>query len=517
MIKQSPGVGRILTMVAFALSCFGILIFLWLNFGGSVPLRPEGYRITVNFPEATQLANEADVRISGVRVGRVKSVEPDERSGLTAAELEIEARYAPLPKDTRAILRQKSLLGETYVELSPGTTTNDAAAQSAGDKDPDGAEIEDGGRLRDGQVSETVELDEILRTFDPETRRRFSVWLDQQGRAVEDGGASINASLATLTPFAEETDDALDVLRAQSTATRGFIRDTGVVFGALTERQGQLRDLIVNSNRLWETLAQRDAELADTFRVLPTFLREGRTTTRRLTRFAENTNPLIDQLRPAARELSAHADRPRCARPRPQGVLLRPRPARPRGPPRPAGHRAGAREHEAGGQAPRSLPAQPHADPRLRRALPPGSLAAFFANDSAVTQFSQPDFAQTGVLHVLRTTNPTNPEMLGVYPNRISSNRSNPYPEPGAYDKLRTEGHLEVFNSELCTANPVPAPPAPSDPWLPADLQALIVRFVYGGPENADDAAAPCDQQAPLGRVAEPPQGGRYPQLQPLP
>jgi len=294
VIKQSPGVGRILTMVAFALSCFGILIFLWLNFGGSVPLRPEGYRITVNFPEATQLANEADVRISGVRVGRVKSVEPDERSGLTAAELEIEARYAPLPKDTRAILRQKSLLGETYVELSPGTTTNDAAAQSAGDKDPDGAEIEDGGRLRDGQVSETVELDEILRTFDPETRRRFSVWLDQQGRAVEDGGASINASLATLTPFAEETDDVLDVLRAQSTATRGFIRDTGVVFGALTERQGQLRDLIVNSNRLWETLAQRDAELADTFRVLPTFLREGRTTTRRLTRFAENTNPLID-------------------------------------------------------------------------------------------------------------------------------------------------------------------------------------------------------------------------------
>ena len=134
MIKQSPGVGRILTMVAFALSCFGILIFLWLNFGGSVPLRPEGYRITVNFPEATQLANEADVRISGVRVGRVKSVEPDERSGLTAAELEIEARYAPLPKDTRAILRQKSLLGETYVELSPGDHQR-RRAQSSGDKD----------------------------------------------------------------------------------------------------------------------------------------------------------------------------------------------------------------------------------------------------------------------------------------------------------------------------------------------------------------------------------------------
>ena len=71
MIKQTPSFGRIFAMVAFGLSCFGILVFLWLNFGGSVPLQPEGYRVTVGFPEATQLAAEADVRISGVRVGRV--------------------------------------------------------------------------------------------------------------------------------------------------------------------------------------------------------------------------------------------------------------------------------------------------------------------------------------------------------------------------------------------------------------------------------------------------------------
>ena len=49
MIKQAPSIGRILTMVAFALSCFGILIFLWLSFGGSVPLQPEGYRVAAVF------------------------------------------------------------------------------------------------------------------------------------------------------------------------------------------------------------------------------------------------------------------------------------------------------------------------------------------------------------------------------------------------------------------------------------------------------------------------------------
>ena len=70
-------------MIAFTLSCVAILLYLWLVFGGSVPLRPEGYRFEVKFPEATQLAQEADVRISGVNVGKVKKKEPDRDSGLT--------------------------------------------------------------------------------------------------------------------------------------------------------------------------------------------------------------------------------------------------------------------------------------------------------------------------------------------------------------------------------------------------------------------------------------------------
>ncbi|HLM09473.1 MAG TPA: MlaD family protein [Thermoleophilaceae bacterium] len=498
MIKQAPSFGRIFAMVAFALSCFGILVFLWLSFGGSVPLQPEGYRVSVAFPEATQLAQEADVRISGVRVGRVKKSKADEISGLTEAELEIDARYAPIAKDAQAILRQKTLLGETYVELSPGTKASGSIA--------------DGGRLPNGHVSDTVQFDEILRGFPPETRRRFSVWLDQQGRAVADHGAEINAALANLTPFAEETDEVLDVLRRQSRFTRGFIRDTGVVFDALTERQGQLRDLVVNSNRLWETTARRDAELADTFRVLPTFLREGRETTRRLTRFANNTNPLVTQLRPAARELSPTlADLERLA-PDLRGFFVDLDPlvkvAR-------TGLPATERVLD------NTRPVLARLDPFLRQLTPivdylglyRREITAFFANDSAATQATGTDFAGSGALHYLRVTNPTNPEMLAAYPYRIGSNRSNPYTEPGGYDKLRTEGHLEVFGSYLCTDNPVPAPPAPSSPYLPPDLVDLIKRFVYGGPENAG-ARPPCDPQAPLGRLLG--QAGAFPHLQPL-
>src|SRR3712207_7452381 len=46
---------RLVVMVAFAASCFAILLYLWLAFGGSVPLKAKGYRIDASFPEATTL------------------------------------------------------------------------------------------------------------------------------------------------------------------------------------------------------------------------------------------------------------------------------------------------------------------------------------------------------------------------------------------------------------------------------------------------------------------------------
>src|SRR6266516_4259356 len=115
MQKQAPTLGRLLVMVGFALSCFGLLLFLWLSFGGAIPLKPAGYHFKVGFPEATQLGLEADVRVAGVSVGKVRSKELDPKGGnRTVATIALDRRFAPIHKDARAILRQKTLLGETY-------------------------------------------------------------------------------------------------------------------------------------------------------------------------------------------------------------------------------------------------------------------------------------------------------------------------------------------------------------------------------------------------------------------
>src|SRR3954454_21790037 len=120
MQKRAPTLGNMLVIILFCLSCFGLLLFLWESFGGPVPLQPKGYRFTIDFPRSLALAEQSNVRISGVDIGHVVSI-THYKNGRTRATIEVAHRYAPIRSDMHAILRQKTLLGETYVQLIPQT------------------------------------------------------------------------------------------------------------------------------------------------------------------------------------------------------------------------------------------------------------------------------------------------------------------------------------------------------------------------------------------------------------
>jgi virulence factor Mce-like protein len=288
--KEGPSVGRIAAMVIFAMSCFGLLTFLWISFGGPVPLKPKQYEVRINFPEATTLAEAADVRIAGISVGKVRSKELDKGLNRTNVVIRINPKYAPIPRDTRAILRQKTLLGETFVELSPGSRSS--------------RNLPDGGTLGNSQVEPTVELDEILRIFDPATKKAFRGWVQESAKTISGTAPEdLNSALGNLAGFAQDGASVLNVLDTQSTAVRQLIKNTGVVFGALNERKGQLRQLVQNSERTFSATQAEQVALADLFRVFPTFLDESRVTLARLEEFSLNAHPLVNDLKPVADDL----------------------------------------------------------------------------------------------------------------------------------------------------------------------------------------------------------------------
>jgi phospholipid/cholesterol/gamma-HCH transport system substrate-binding protein len=496
MQKQAPTVGRLLVMVGFALSCFGLLLFLWLAFGGSIPLAPKGYRFTTSFDTATQLAKEADVRISGVSVGKVKEI-TTQSDGRTKVTIQLESKYAPLPKDARAILRQKTLLGETYVELTPGN-------RSAGT-------IPENGTLPKSQVSPTVELDEIFRAFDAKTRLAFQNWMQSQAASFRGRGQDINDALGNLSPLAVDADTLLRILNAQESDVRGVVRDTGTVFNALSARDDELASLITNSNRVFSVTAQRDQDLQALFRVLPTFQRESTTTVNRLTRFANNTNPLVTQLRPAARELSPTLQQLGLLAPDLKGLFHDI-------PPLVTASKAGLPALEK--FLDEFRPFLGEFDAPLRQLNPilrfigayRNELRAFLANVPAATQAVDRPVNAKAPVHYLRTLNPVNPENLAQYPHRIGTNRNNAYELPGGYLDL-AKNQRKTYETRGCgNGNPTLGTIDPGNPI--GSLINGIEQFTFGqavGQTIGKGAAPPCIQQGK--NSAGGAQAGQYPHL----
>ncbi len=289
MQKQAPTFGRLLTMVIFALSCFGLLLFLWLAFGGPIPLKPKGYRFDVAVPEANQLAIEADVRMAGVNIGKIRAKRKAATSNRTIVTVELEREFSPIASDARVIQRSKTLLGEKYLELAPGTR---------------GARrLPEGGRLPDASVQDTDELDQVLGILDQPTRRLFRTWQQELGKATQNRSVDLNDTFGNLPRFTASGTDVLNVLDQQEAALSGLVRNTGVVFGALTEREDQLRNLVVNTDQVFDATASQQEALAETFQIFPTFLDESRATMRDLESFSRQARPLVRDLRPAVQDL----------------------------------------------------------------------------------------------------------------------------------------------------------------------------------------------------------------------
>lgn len=476
MIKRAPSPAQLISMIVFAFTCFALILFLWVSFGGPVPLKPQGYRVNVTFAEAVQLATEADVRISGVPVGKVKKVEPYQ--GRTEATLEIQPRYAPLPDDVKAILRSKTLLGETYVELSPGTKG-----------DPT---IPEGGSISASQVSNQVQLDEVIRTFDPATRKAFGDWLIGQADAVKGHGDQLNQAFGVLPMFFTDTNSLMDVLHRQDKALSRLFANTADIFEAIDSRPGQLTQLILTSNRLLRVTANRSQQLTETFNEFPEFLRQIRQTTEQFQEFSDGTQKLIENTGEFA-DASSPIMKKSVQVTNDARLLVNSL--------EPMLDKADAGLPATDQFLDLAKPTLAQLDPFLSNLNPvlqfvglyQKELTAFAANDAAASQAQYtPNSVGVGRAtfgHYLRAFATFTPDALAYNPNKTTKTRSNAYPVPGWYDRL-AQG-LQVFDSGACGTVAVPTlnPDVTLYSSKLARLLPDINQIIYGGDYTANPAS----------------------------
>src|SRR5271154_6066611 len=483
MQKRAPTLGNLLVIVVFALSCFGLLLFLWSSFGGPLPFKPQGYRITVALPRTLSLADESDVKISGVDVGHVVSLKLG-KDGLTHATLELGSQYAPIRANTKAILRQKTLLGETYVQLIPQGRT--------------GPYLKDGAQLASTQIEPNVTFDDSLSLLNKNTRSNFQAWMKYQAAAVAGRGDQLNASIAEFEPFVEHANQLVTILASQEGAVRALVHNTGVVFNALAGRDHQMEGLIVNGEHTFHAAAEASKEFAETWEVLPEFEHQSTVALKTLDAFAVVSNPYLDEVKPVERQLTHLLQTAKPFAPQFNNFLTAVGPltaAAKRGLPE------SAKVFNLTVPVLENLrPVLHNLDPFLQSLgeyVP--ELQSFFANLTAATE-AHGGNASTGgqgpTEHYLRSMLAFSPESLAVYPARVGTDRANPYVLPGRAFNSLGNGGLKVFSNSAC-ANTAPAVTGPPNEAVPQSLIELILQFKIANPPNTpNDVAAPaCNQQ----------------------
>lgn len=506
MNKQAPSIGQLITIAGFALSCFGLLLFVWVAFGGPVPLSAAGYELKLPLTQTAQLASQSEVKVSGVTIGHVTSIDLGEgdQEDQAIVTMDIEPEFAPVPSDTRAIIRAKSLLGETYIELTPG--------------DKSEGTLEEGSELPEAQVAKSVQLDEIFRTFDPKTREAFKQGAIDNSIATRGRGADLNQFLGVLPGSVGQLTDVLQVLNQQDTDVTKLVRNTGVVFDAISRRQGQLSSLIRNTDEVFTTTAEREQDLQDLFRVLPTFLRESQLTQRRLGDFSTFATPIVNRSIPVARQLSPTLQASARLAPTSVDLYRGLKPVIRKAPTGFPSLRAFLDQ-----DAPKLLGRLPDFLAELNPFLQSGEyykreLTSFLGNTAAATNARS--FYNGVPVRYLRTGIAQGPSLFGSIPSRLTTNRTNPYTAAGAYDGVGNGG-IEVFQTGNCGGgfNATIQPWSALTPLQQAQYQSAAtyldateseelwtqaINFAMAGESQTDDLPAPaCNQQAPFAPIGD--------------
>lgn len=243
-----------------SLLCLGWLFMKIGEFGGAAGAFRDTYPIRAAFTDATGLVQGDDVRLAGVRIGKVGSLRVER--GKAEVAMNIDERHH-VPQGSTFELRWKNLLGQRFVEIVPprGAT-------------PGGPRIAKGARIPSSQTAEAADLSMLLNNTQPILARLDTDALNRvmatyaaamQGReqtlnqAIDDGAALV----ATLSQRADVigasiTDFAtlLDGIAAHDAQVRQVLDSLGSTSQVLSAKADQLGQAAGKAGQFTSTLSR---------------------------------------------------------------------------------------------------------------------------------------------------------------------------------------------------------------------------------------------------------------------
>ncbi|MDX8151821.1 MlaD family protein [Patulibacter brassicae] len=214
------------------------------------------YRITVEVPDALRLVRNNDVRIAGVRAGRIDRVEavPGSRGTHARLTLALATDAGPLRADTAVRVRPASILGTNYLDLVPGRA---------------GRELPSGASLPLRNASSTVELTDLLDVFDRSAGRRLQATLGTLGVGLAGRGPALGQALGALPPLLGDLGRVSRTLAAPGTRLGPLLVALDDATRALAPVAGELASATDGAAATFDVLARHGRALAATLVALP--------------------------------------------------------------------------------------------------------------------------------------------------------------------------------------------------------------------------------------------------------
>ena len=181
----------------------------WLAVAGTGAGSGESYEVRAIFSNAGFAIPGEDVRVAGVNVGAIKSVDLTAQN-TAAIVLEItDDGFKDFREDATCAVRPQSLIGDRFVECAP-TLPRPAGAKAP----PELPVIEDGpGKGQHlvpvSQTTTPVDLDLINNIWRRPYRERLSIILSEFGTALAGQGTDLREAIRRSNPALAQTDEVL--------------------------------------------------------------------------------------------------------------------------------------------------------------------------------------------------------------------------------------------------------------------------------------------------------------------
>jgi ABC-type transporter Mla subunit MlaD len=262
------------------------------------------YEVRVIFRNAFSLVPGEDVKIAGVKVGKIKSLDVTPEQKAAVVFTITRAGFDDFREDAECTIRPQSLIGEKFIECTP-TQPRPAGAEIP----PPLAEIPDG---QPGAGQHLVDEDHTTRPVDVDLinnvlrlpyRQRLGIIINEFGTALAGRGEDLNQVIRNADPALRETDKVVKLLAGQNRVLADLAKQSDISLTPLAREKRALQDAIVQSADLATATAERQSPFRRQFQLLPPFLRELRPTLVRLGEFADTATPVLTDLRSVAPEI----------------------------------------------------------------------------------------------------------------------------------------------------------------------------------------------------------------------